>query len=92
MTIGEKIADKQNNINELKKIKQLIEDNINPTASVFIETKHFHTWFQPEIIKYKHKLNINTDALVLLIDEIIYKEERAIDKIINNETKKRSNK
>ena len=82
--IANSIALHQMTINELKEIKQNVEQSIDEKAKFSIETKHI-IGFDIGILKKKKALSISNYTMGLLLDEAIRKEKERIDKLIDME-------
>lgn len=91
------IAKKVSTINDLKKIKENVNDSIgddNAELNLFINTEHTNL-ICGLIDKRKHKLSASKYAIKLILDEAINKEkeriDKLIDKLIEEETKNENN-
>ena len=84
----EKIANSitlhQMTINELKEIKQNVEQSIDEKVKFSIETKHI-IGFDIGILKKKKTLSISNYTMNLILDDAIRKEKERIDKLIDME-------
>ena len=78
----------QMSINELKGIKKRLEDNCTDNVKFIIQTREFNP-IDLATFKRKHKLNISTYTMNLILDEAIKKEKERIDKLIDMEIERR---
>lgn len=86
--IANSIALHQMTINELKEIKQNVEQSIDEKVKFSIETKHI-IGFDIGILKKKKTLEISNYTMRLLLDEVIKKEKDRIDKLIDMEIERK---
>lgn len=86
--IANSIALHQMTINELKEIKQNVEQSINEKVKFSIETKHI-IGFDIGILKKKKTLSISNYTMGLLLDEAIKKEKDRINKLIDMEIERK---
>ena len=89
--IANSIALHQMTINELKDIKQNVEQSIDEKVKFSIETKHI-IGFDIGILKKKKTLEISNYTMELLLDEAIKKEKDRIDKLIDMEIERKLKK
>ena len=78
----------QMSINELIDIKKRLEDNCTDNVKFIIQTREFNP-IDLATFRRKHKLDISTYTMNLIIDEAIRKEEERIDKLIDMEIERR---
>ena len=89
--IANSIALHQMTINELKEIKQNVEQSIDEKVKFSIETKHI-IGLDIGILKKKKTLSISNYTMELLLDEAIKKEKDRIDKLIDMEIERKLKK
>lgn len=82
--IANSIALHQMTINELKRIKKKLEDNCTDNVKFIIQTREFNP-IDLATFKRKHKLDISTYTMNLILDDAIRKEKERIDKLIDME-------
>ena len=80
--IANSIARHQMTINELKEIKNKIEDALEDTTKFIVETQQL-TW--ASAFTRKDKMNISTYTMNLIIDRAIEIERERINKLIDAE-------
>lgn len=91
--IANSIALHQMTIEEVREIRHNVKENMDKDVRFRIETKQmFRVWEEPYIGKVKDKLNVSTHTMLLVLDEVERKERERIDKLIDMEIEKRSNK
>ena len=78
----------QMSINELRNIKKKLEDNCTDNVKFIIQTREFNP-IELATFKRKHKLDISTYTMNLILDEAIRKEKERIDKLIDMEMERR---
>ena len=78
----------QMSINELRNIKKKLEDNCTDNVKFIIQTREFNP-IELATFKRKHKLDISTYTMNLILDEAIRKEKERIDKLIDMEIERR---
>ena len=78
----------QMSINELIDIKKRLEDNCTDNVKFIIQTREFNP-IDLATFKRKHKLDISTYTMNLILDEAIRKEKEKIDKLIDMEIERR---
>lgn len=78
----------QMSINELINIKKRLEDNCTDNVKFIIQTREFNP-IDLATFRRKHKLNISTYTMNLILDEAIRKEKEKIDKLIDMEIERR---
>ena len=78
----------QMSINELKGIKKKLEDNCTDNVKFIIQTREFNP-IDLATFRRKHKLDISTYTMNLILDEAIRKEKEKIDKLIDMEIERR---
>ena len=78
----------QMSINELIDIKKRLEDNCTDNVKFIIQTREFNP-IDLATFKRKHKLDISTYTMNLILDEAIRKEKERIDKLIDMEIERR---
>ena len=78
----------QMSINELRNIKKRLEDNCTDNVKFIIQTREFNP-IDLATFKRKHKLDISTYTMNLILDEAIRKEKERIDKLIDMEIERR---
>ena len=78
----------QMSINELKSIKKKLEDNCTDNVKFIIQTREFNP-IELATFRRKHKLDISTYTMNLILDEAIRKEKERIDKLIDMEIERR---
>ena len=81
----------QMSINELKGIKKKLEDNCTDNVKFIIQTREFNP-IDLGTFRRKHKLDISTYTMNLILDEAIRKEKEKIDKLIDMEIERRMKK
>ena len=74
----------QMSINELRNIKKRLEDNCTDNVKFIIQTREFNP-IELASFKRKHKLDISTYTMNLILDDAIRKEKERIDKLIDME-------
>mgnify|MGYP000673041251 CR=1 FL=1 len=87
--IANSIALHQMTINELKEIKQNVDQSIDKNVKFSIETKHIIGFDNIGILKKKKTLPISNYTMKLLLDEAIKKEKDRIDKLIDMEIERK---
>ena len=90
--IANSIALHQMAIEEVREIRRNVKENIDKDVRFRIETKQMFCVWEPYIAKVKDKLNVSTHTMLLVLDEVERKERERIDKLIDMEIEKRSNK
>ena len=78
----------QMSINELRNIKKKLEDNCTDNVKFIIQTREFNP-IELATFRRKHKLDISTYTMNLILDEAIRKEKERIDKLIDMEIERR---
>ena len=78
----------QMSINELIDIKKRLEGNCTDNVKFTIQTREFNP-IDLATFRRKHKLDISTYTMNLILDEAIRKEKEKIDKLIDMETERR---
>lgn len=78
----------QMSINELRDIKKRLEDNCTDNVKFIIQTREFNP-IELATFRRKHKLDISTYTMNLILDEAIKKEKERIDKLIDMEIERR---
>ena len=78
----------QISINELIDIKKRLEDNCTDNVKFIIQTREFNP-IDLATFRRKHKLDISTYTMNLILDEAIRKEKEKIDKLIDMEIERR---
>ena len=78
----------QMSINELRDIKKRLEDNCTDNVKFIIQTREFNP-IELATFRRKHKLDISTYTMNLILDEAIRKEKERIDKLIDMEIERR---
>ena len=78
----------QMSINELRNIKKKLEDNCTDNVKFIIQTREFNP-IELATFRRKHKLDIPTYTMNLILDEAIKKEKERIDKLIDMEIERR---
>ena len=78
----------QMSINELRNIKKRLEDNCTDNVKFIIQTREFNP-IDLATFRRKHKLDISTYTMNLILDEAIRKEKEKIDKLIDMEIERR---
>ena len=78
----------QMSINELIDIKKRLEDNCTDNVKFIIQTREFNP-INLATFRRKHKLDISTYTMNLILDEAIRKEKEKIDKLIDMEIERR---
>ena len=78
----------QMSINELINIKKRLEDNCTDNVKFIIQTREFNP-IDLATFRRKHKLDISTYTMNLILDEAIRKEKEKIDKLIDMEIERR---
>ena len=78
----------QMSINELRNIKKRLEDNCTDNVKFIIQTREFNP-IDLATFRRKHKLDISTYTMNLILDEAIKKEKERIDKLIDMEIERR---
>ena len=78
----------QMSINELIDIKKRLEDNCTDNVKFIIQTREFNP-IDLATFRRKHKLDISTYTMNLILDEAIRKEKERIDKLIDMEIERR---
>lgn len=78
----------QMSINELRDIKKRLEDNCTDNVKFIIQTREFNP-IDLATFKRKHKLDVSTYTMNLILDDAIKKEKERIDKLIDMEIERR---
>ena len=78
----------QMSINELRNIKKRLEDNCTDNVKFIIQTREFNP-IDLATFRRKHKIDISTYTMNLILDEAIRKEKERIDKLIDMEIERR---
>ena len=78
----------QMSINELRNIKKRLEDNCTDNVKFIIQTREFNP-IDLATFRRKHKLDISTYTMNLILDDAIRKEKEKIDKLIDMEIERR---
>ena len=78
----------QMSINELRNIKKRLEDNCTDNVKFIIQTREFNP-IELATFRRKHKLDISTYTMNLILDDAIRKEKERIDKLIDMEIERR---
>ena len=78
----------QMSINELRNIKKRLEDNCTDNVKFIIQTREFNP-IELATFRRKHKLDISTYTMNLILDDAIKKEKERIDKLIDMEIERR---
>ena len=82
------IANAQEQINELKELKEYINKSETEDIRVKIETKHWHGYCEKALLTKRHRLFTSKDTMQTLIDTAIALKNKEIDnfidKLINN--------
>ena len=84
--ITNSIAQRQQTINELKKIKASLEDAVPGSMQFVIKSRQF-LW--TDLYTHKDVINVSYHTLQLVLDNTIEKERERIDKLIDMEIDKR---
>ena len=82
----------QGTIETLKKIKERVETSETEDIRIKIETKHWYGFSEPFLAKERHKIETTKYSANLLLDTAIKIEKERIDKLIDMEIEKRTNK
>lgn len=90
--IENSIALHQGTIETLKKIKERVETSETEDIRIKIETKHWYGFSEPFLAKERHKIETTKYSANLLLDTAIKIEKERIDKLIDMEIEKRTNK
>lgn len=83
--IANSIAQRQNTILELTKIKEALEDAVNKETKFVMETLQFGGYFDMSLFRRKDKIPVSNYTMNLVLDELIKKEKEYIDKLIDME-------
>lgn len=86
------IALYQSSIEELKKLKECIDDNTEDNVNFIVETSHMIGYLDVNFIKRKTKVNISNRSMNLILNEAIEKEKDEINKLIDMEVNNRMSK
>lgn len=86
--IANSIALHQMVIKELKELKCRLDDNCTDDVKFIIQTQGFNP-IDLATFKRKHKLDISTYTMNLILDDAIKKEKERIDKLIDMEIERR---
>lgn len=82
--IANSIALHQMVIQELRELKCRLDDNCTDNVKFIIQTREFNP-IELATFKRKHKLDISTYTMNLILDDAIRKEKERIDKLIDME-------
>ena len=82
--IANSIALHQRVIQELRELKCRLDDNCTDNVKFIIQTREFNP-IELAGFKRKHKLDISTYTMNLILDDAIRKEKERIDKLIDME-------
>ena len=82
--IANSIALHQMVIQELRELKSRLDDNCTDNVKFIIQTREFNP-IELASFKRKHKLDISTYTMNLILDDAIKKEKERIDKLIDME-------
>lgn len=83
--IANTIAKKQFTINELKAIKEKLEDSIPGSIQFVIKSKQI---FYTDFYTHRDTVDVSFDTMNLVIDKLIEQERERIDKLIDMEIEK----
>lgn len=86
--IANSIALHQMVIQELRELKYRLDDNCTNDVKFIIQTREFNP-IDLATFKRKHKLDISTYTMNLILDDAIIKEKERIDKLIDMEIERR---
>lgn len=82
----------QGSIYELEELKRKVSESISENVRFRIETKHWYGYVLDENIqKEKSVLDLSKYTMEILIDSAIEKQRKRIDKLINEELRRRKN-
>lgn len=87
--IANSIAQRQNTILELTKLKETLEDAINKETKFVMETLQFEGYFDMSLFRRKDKIPVSNYTMNLVLDGLIQKEKEYIDKLIDMEIERR---
>ena len=91
--ISNTIAAKQQNINEIIKLKDKIRHSIGKDVRFRIETKHWYGYAEDiHFGKERDILDIPTETMIVILDGVIDKEKEKINKLIDMEIESRNRK
>ncbi len=78
------IANAQEQINELEKLKEYIEKSETEAIRVKIETKHWHGYFEPILLTKKHRIYTSKETMKTIINKAIDLKYKEINNFIDN--------
>ena len=87
--IANSIAQRQNTILELTKLKETLEDAIDKETKFVMETLQFEGYFDMSLFRRKYKIPVSNYTMGLVLDGLIQKEKEYIDKLIDMEIERR---
>lgn len=87
--IENSIALHQENIEGFKQIKKRVEESETEQLRIEIQTKHWHGFSEPILLKHHNKIEIPKHSATVLLETAIKLEQEKIDKIIDMEIEKR---
>lgn len=91
--ISNTIAAKQQNINEIIKLKDKIRHSIGKDVRFRIETKHWYGYAEDfHFEKERDILDIPSETMIIILDGVIEKEKERINKLIDMEIENRNKK
>lgn len=91
--ISNTIAAKQQNINEIIKLKDKIRHSIGKDVRFRIETKHWYGYAEDlHFGKERDILDIPPETMMVILDGVIEKEKERINKLIDMEIENRNKK
>lgn len=91
--ISNTIAARQQNINEIIKLKDKIRHSIGKDVRFKIETKHWYGYAEDiHFGKERDILDIPTETMIVILDGVIDKEKERINKLIDMEIENRNRK
>lgn len=87
--IANSIAQRQNTILELTKLKETLEDAIDKETKFVMETLQFGGYFDMSLFRRKDKIPVSNYTMKLVLDGLIQKEKEYIDKLIDMEIERK---
>lgn len=91
--ISNTIAAKQQNINEIIKLKDKIRHSIGKDVRFRIETKHWYGYAEDfHFGKERDILDIPSETMIIILDGVIEKEKERINKLIDMEIENKNKK
>lgn len=83
------IALKQQIINDIEKILERVKESKTEDIRVKIETKHWYGYSEPHLGKEQHRLYVNKEVIISVLENAIEIERTYINKCIDIEIEQR---